>query len=90
MASINLGGLLNQDSVITDTLAPGPSSLASLPSSVKISDIKPSVRVVKRPASNSLGPVYNKVRLGESGQQFRIVGAGGGGGLSNILSLGGQ
>ena len=76
--------------MITDTLAPGPSSLASLPSSVKISDIKPSVRVVKRPASNSLGPVYNKVRLGESGQQFRIVGAGSGGGLSNILSLGGQ
>jgi len=84
-ASINLGGLLNQDPVISESLAPGPSSLAS----VKLSDIRPSVRVVKRPATGNIGPVYNKVRIGETGQQFRIVG-GGAGGLSNVLSIGGQ
>ena len=84
-ASINLGGLLNQDPVISEALAPAPSTLTS----VKLSDIRPSVRVVKRPASGNIGPVYNKVRIGESGQQFRIVG-GGAGGLNNVLSLGGQ
>ena len=84
-ASINLGGLLNHEPVISEPLAPAPSSLAS----VKISDIKPSVRVVKRPATGNIGPVYNKVRIGETGQQFRIVG-GGAGGLNNVLSIGGQ
>ena len=84
-ASINLGGLLNHDPVISEPLAPAPSSLAS----VKISDIRPSVRVVKRPATGNIGPVYNKVRIGETGQQFRIVG-GGAGGLNNVLSIGGQ
>ena len=74
-ASINLGGLLNQDPVISVALAPAPSTLTS----VKLSDIRPSVRVVKRPASGNIGPVYNKVRIGESGQQFRIVGGGAGG-----------
>lgn len=84
-ASINLGGLLNHEPVISEPLAAAPSSLAS----VKISDIRPSVRVVKRPATGNIGPVYNKVRIGETGQQFRIVG-GGAGGLNNVLSIGGQ
>ena len=84
-ASINLGGLLNQDPVISESLAPGPSSVAS----VKLSDIRPSVRVVKRPATGTIGPVYNKVRIGETGQQFRIVG-GGAGSINNVLNIGGQ
>jgi len=34
---------------------------------------KPTVRVVKRPATSNLGQVFNKVRIGDPGQQIRIV-----------------
>lgn len=39
---------------------------------MKFSD-KPTVRVVKRPASSTLGQVFNKVRIGDTSQQVRIV-----------------
>ena len=39
---------------------------------IKFSD-KPTVRVVKRPATSNLGQVFNKVRIGDTSQQIRIV-----------------
>jgi len=39
---------------------------------VKFSE-KPTVRVVKRPATSNLGQVFNKVRIGDPSQQIRIV-----------------
>ena len=46
--------------------------VTSLPGQLKVQD-KPTVRVVKRPASTSTGQLFNKVRIGDSNQQFRIV-----------------
>jgi len=41
-------------------------------SNIKFSE-KPTVRVVKRPATTNLGQVFNKVRIGDTSQQVRIV-----------------
>merc|ERR1719203_1034758 len=63
---------------------------------------KPTLKVIKRPASSTLGQVFNKVRLGGDGggaQQMRIVTQGeqaflgtslGGGGGGQTVTLGGQ
>eukprot|EP00092_Neocalanus_flemingeri_P020348 GFUD01022044.1.p1 GENE.GFUD01022044.1~~GFUD01022044.1.p1 ORF type:complete len:858 (+),score=234.63 GFUD01022044.1:120-2693(+) len=55
---------------------------------IKFSD-KPTVRVVKRPASSNLGQVFNKVRIGDPSQQIRIVNNQTLGNLGN-LTIGGQ
>ena len=53
----------------------------------KLGDAKTTVRVVKRPSTSSIGPFYSKVRIGETGQQFRIVG---GQSVGSIVNIGGQ
>ena len=69
----------------------GPSLSDPLVSSLggggKLGDAKTTVRVVKRPSTSSIGPFYSKVRIGETGQQFRIVG---GQSVGNIVNIGGQ
>ena len=51
------------------------SSSPDLTSSVKVSETKPTVRVVKRPAppGTSVGPVFSKVRIADSSPHYRIV-----------------
>lgn len=51
------------------------SSSSGLTSSVKVSETKPTVRVVKRPAppGTSVGPVFSKVRIADSSPHYRIV-----------------
>ena len=55
----------------SDLLESSSSGLAGL----KVAESKPTVRVVKRPAppGTSVGPVFSKVRIAESGPQYRIV-----------------
>ena len=60
---------------------------SSLGGGGKLGDAKTTVRVVKRPSTSSIGPFYSKVRIGETGQQFRIVG---GQSVGNIVNIGGQ
>lgn len=53
---------------------------------------KPTLKVIKRPATNTLGQVFNKVRLGGDGgsQQMRIVTQGDQGFLGSSLGAGGM
>ena len=62
-----IGGDLPQPDLLQSS---GP-ALASL----KVGESKPTVRVVKRPAppGTSVGPVFSKVRIAESGPQYRLA-----------------
>merc|ERR550532_2695884 len=68
---------LGLDMIGGDTLAQSDllqSSSPALPS-LKVTETKPTVRVVKRPAppGTSVGPVFSKVRIAESSPHYRIV-----------------
>ena len=88
---LNLGilgtGVSGQDTSISDSLV-----ATSLVGNLKPQEVKPpqpTVRVVKRPAPASTAPgqIYSKVRIGDTGQQFRIVS---GQSLNNFITIGGQ
>ena len=52
--------------------------------------VRQTVRVVKRPASSVGGPGVSKVRIGEAGQQYRIVQAPGSAAPGSFVNMGGQ
>ena len=69
---------LGMDMIGGDTLSQADllqGSSSGLAGSLKVSETKPTVRVVKRPApqGTSVGPVFSKVRIAESSPQYRIV-----------------
>jgi len=85
-AATSLGlGLLSSESQMSDSLVTSSMAVSPAAGQLKLTEARPTVRVVKRPSS-SAGPIYTKLRKGETGQQFRIVS---GQSLNNIVSIGG-